>query len=53
MKTRLPLFLGLAAIIACIAFSSCADLAGTVLSFDDEGNATFTAPSRPLVIPAK
>lgn len=53
MKTRLPLFLGLAAIVACIKLTSCADLAGTTLTFDEAGNATFTAPPRPIVIPAK
>lgn len=49
---KLPLLLGLAAILACIAASSCAPLASTALSFDADGNALITA-TRPIIIPAK
>lgn len=52
MTTKLPLILGLAAILACIALSSCAQLAGLSLAFDPEGNATFQLPPR-VVIPSK
>lgn len=51
-----PLALTLAALFVlalCGALTSCADLAGLTLSFDEQGNATFQAPPHPLVIPAK
>jgi hypothetical protein len=44
--------LALAAAVLALALSSCAELAGTSLAFDSEGNASFQVP-RPLVIPAK
>lgn len=53
MKTRLPLIIGLAAIVACIALSSCADLAGTSLTFDSKGGLIIHPPVAPIVIPAK
>jgi len=37
---------------AALALSSCAELAGTALSFDADGNAILSA-TRPLVIHAK
>jgi hypothetical protein len=39
------------AALAILALSSCADLAGTSISFDPStGAATITAPSRPITV---
>jgi hypothetical protein len=50
MKTPLLILLAAAA-AACL--SGCASLAGATLTFDSQGNATLTAPLRPIVIEAR
>jgi len=52
MKTsRITAALALAAIT--VALSSCADLAGTSITFDDNGNVVILPPQKGIVIPAK
>lgn len=36
-----------------VALSSCADLAGTSITFDDDGNVVILPPQKGIVIPAK
>jgi hypothetical protein len=53
MKLSFALLFLVMLVLAVLSFSSCTALAGSSLSFDDTGAATFTPPSRPQVIPAK
>jgi len=51
MKTLLTnTFLFFAAIVAVLAFSSCAQLAGSSIVFDDNGNAVIVPSLKPTVI---
>lgn len=36
-----------------LALASCAQLAGTTVTLDENGNAIITAPARPIVVPVK
>lgn len=54
MKTPLiTAALAIAAITVAVALSSCADLAGTSITFDDNGNVVILPPQKGIVIPAK
>lgn len=54
MKSTLLIIILAIAALAFVQFGTgCAPLAGLTLSLDDQGNATISAPLRPLVIPAK
>jgi len=54
MKTSLTTAaLALAAIVAVSAFSSCAQLAGSSIVFDDNGNAVIVPAIKPTVIKAE
>lgn len=54
MKTSLiTAAIALAAITIAVALSSCADLAGTTITFDDNGNVVILPPAKGIVIPAK
>jgi hypothetical protein len=54
MKTlHITAALAIAAITVAVALSSCADLAGTSITFDDNGNVVILPPQKGIVIPAK
>ena len=54
MKTSpITAALAIAAITVAVALSSCADLAGTSITFDDNGNVVILPPQKGIVIPAK
>jgi hypothetical protein len=54
MKTSLiTAALAIPAITVAVALSSCADLAGTSITFDDNGNVVILPPQKGIVIPAK
>jgi hypothetical protein len=54
MKTSLiTSAIAIAAITIAVALSSCADLAGTSITFDDAGNVVILPPQKGIVIPAK
>lgn len=46
-------FIGLGIAITALALASCAGLAGTSLTVDQDGNVLVTPPPRPIIIPAK
>jgi hypothetical protein len=54
MKTSfITAALAIVAITVAVALSSCADLAGTSITFDDNGNVVILPPAKGIVIPAK
>ena len=56
MKTSLitaALAIAAITIAVAVALSSCADLAGTTITFDDNGNVVILPPAKGIVIPAK